>query len=57
MDKLSSLDPMTIIILVSATLIIGLVLFAKAIKVALKLVVVAVMLVFMLYFLRQAGML
>lgn len=55
MDFLSKLDPMTAIILISAVLIIGFVLFAKAIKGLLKLAVIAVMLVFILYFLRQAG--
>ena len=55
MDALSKLDPMTVIILASVVLVIGFVLFAKFIKGLLKIAIIAVMLVCILYFLRQAG--
>ena len=44
-------------VIAAALIIIVLVIFAKAIKFSLKLAVVAVMLVFILYFLHQAGIL
>lgn len=55
MDTFSALPPMTWMIIASAVIICVLVLFAKAIKVTLKLAVIAVMLLFVAYFLVQAG--
>ena len=55
MDTLSTIDSMTWIIMVSALVICVLVLFAKAIHAALKLAVIVVMLTFVAYYLRQAG--
>ena len=43
-------------VLIAAAIIIVLVLFAKAIKGLLKLAVIAVMILFIIYFLRQAGL-
>ena len=48
-------DPMTILVPVVAILIIGLTLFAKFIHVLLKLAIIAVMVLCILYFLREAG--
>lgn len=50
-----SFDSMTIITLLSAVLIIVFALFSKSITWPLKLATIAVMLVVILYFLRQAG--
>ena len=55
MDTLYTIDSMTWIIMVSALVICVLILFAKAIRAALKLAVLIVMLAFVAYFLRQAG--
>ena len=55
METLSTINPMTWLILVAAIIICVLVLFAKAIKFTLKLAVIAVMLAFVTYFLQQAG--
>ncbi|MCK4565419.1 MAG: hypothetical protein KAU94_12190 [Verrucomicrobia bacterium] len=55
MDTLSTIDSMTWIIMISALVICMLVLFAKAINAVLKLAVIVVMLAFVAYFLRQAG--
>lgn len=43
------------LILISATLIVGFTLFAKAIKLTLKLAIMAVMALVVIYFLRQAN--
>lgn len=55
MDILQSLSPMVWLILISATLIVGFTLFAKAIKLTLKLAIMAVMALVVIYFLRQAN--
>jgi hypothetical protein len=55
MESLQAIDPMTWIIIGAAVIICAAVLFAKAIKFALKLAVIAVMLLFIAYFLVQAG--
>ncbi|QHI69670.1 hypothetical protein [Tichowtungia aerotolerans] len=55
-ESLQSIDSMTWIILLSAAAIIAFILFAKAIKLTLKLAVIAVMLLLIAYFLRQAGL-
>jgi hypothetical protein len=55
MDNLYTIDSMTWTIMVSALVICVLVLFAKAIKAALKLAVIVVMLALVAYFLLQAG--
>ena len=55
MEELSTIDPMTWMIVVSAIIICVLALFSKAIKTMLKLAVIVVMLVFVAYFLVQAG--
>ncbi|HEY5653050.1 MAG TPA: hypothetical protein VIR63_01630 [Pontiella sp.] len=54
---IEALSPTTWLILISAGLIIGLVLCAKAIKLIVKLAVITVMLLFAVYFLRQSGIL
>jgi hypothetical protein len=43
------------LVIVSAAIVIAVILFAKAIKLALKLVVIATMLLLIAYFLRQQG--
>lgn len=53
----TNIDPMTVIILASATLIIAFVLCAKFIKGLLKVAVISVMLICIIYFLRQVGLL
>ncbi len=55
METLANISPMTWIILIAAVIICVSVLFAKAIKFVLKLAVIVVMLLFVVYFLRQAG--
>ncbi len=55
MDFLQTLDSTTLLVLISAGLIILLVLFAKFIKGILKLAIIAVMALCIIYFLRQAG--
>ena len=57
MEQLSNIDSVTLLVVTSAIIICVLVLFAKAIKFTLKLAVIAVMLTFIVYFLRQAGIL
>ena len=54
-EFLEQLDPTSMIVLISAVLISVLALFAKFIKGSLKLVIIAVMLLCVLYVLRQAG--
>lgn len=56
-ETFQSLDSMSWIVILSATAIIAFILFAKAIKFTLKLAVIAVMLLLIAYFLRQAGIL
>jgi hypothetical protein len=55
MEALSTIPPMTWMIVISAIIICVLALFAKAIKTTLKLAIIAVMLLFIAYFLVQAG--
>jgi len=56
-DKLASLDPTTAVVLIAAVVIMVIVLFAKFIKGTLKLAIITAMLLCILYFLRQAGVL
>ena len=55
LEQLSNIDSVTLLVLISAVIICVLVLFAKAVKFTLKLAVIALMLAFIVYFLRQAG--
>ncbi len=55
METLSTIPSMTWMIVISAIIICVLSLFAKAIKASLKLAIIAVMLLFIVYFLVQAG--
>ncbi len=55
MEALSNLEPMTLMILISAGLIIVFTLFARFIKGTLKLAIIVVMGLLILYFLRQEG--
>ncbi len=55
MESLQNMPPMTWMIIVAAIIITGAVLFSKAIKVLLKLAVILVMVLFVVYFLVQAG--
>lgn len=55
MEKLQSITPMVWIIIGAAVLISTFVLFNKAVKFLLKLAVIFVMLLFVAYFLVQAG--
>lgn len=57
MEFIQSLNPMTIIILLAATAIIVLSLFAKAIKGLLKIGIITTMIAVILYFLRVEGIL
>ncbi len=57
MESLQSIDPMTWIIVVVAVLISTVVLFNKAVKFILKIAVIGVMILFVVYFLVQAGIL
>ena len=56
MENLSTIDPMVWMITASAIIICVLALFAKAIKPLLKLAIIAVMLVFITYYLLQVGL-
>ncbi|MDH3345944.1 MAG: hypothetical protein OEL75_02045 [Kiritimatiellaceae bacterium] len=55
MESLSNIPPMTWLIFASAAIICVLVLFSKSIQLSLKPAVIAVMLLFVVYFLIQAG--
>jgi len=55
MTFFESLDATTVLIVLAAVIISVMVVFARAIKVSLKLAVIAVMLIFIVYFLHQAG--
>lgn len=55
-EQLQSMDGMSWIIILAAATIIAIILFAKAVKFTLKLAVIAVMLLLIAYFLRQAGL-
>lgn len=55
MEFIESMDATTWMMVLSCSVIIALVLFAKAIKSVLKLAVIAVMLACIAYFLQQAG--
>ena len=55
MEALEQIDPMTWIIIAAAAVISVAVLFNKAIKFALKIAAIMVCLIFVLYFLVQAG--
>ena len=57
MEQLSNIDSVTFLVIASAVIICALVLFAKAVKFTLTLAGIAVMLAFIVYFLRQAGIL
>ena len=57
MESLSTIHPMFWLIFAAAAIIIVLALFAKALKLTLKLAVIGVMLLFIVYFLREAGLL
>ena len=54
-ENLQSMDETSWMAILAAAAIIGLILFAKAVKATLKIIVIAVMLVLITYFLRQAG--
>ena len=54
-DALQNIPPMTWMIIAAAAIICLVVVFNKAVKFMLKLAVIAVMLVFVVYFLVQAG--
>ena len=56
METIQTFDPMTAIILLTACVVMVIVLFAKFIRLALKLAIIAVMLLIVLYFLRQMGL-
>lgn len=56
LELFSSMDNTARMVILSATLIIVFILFAKAVKFVLKLVVIAVMVLFIVYFLRMAGL-
>jgi hypothetical protein len=55
MEALQNIDPMTWMIIGAAVIISVVVLFNKAVKFALKLAVIVVMLIFAAYFLVQGG--
>ena len=55
MDLIATMSTTGLMVIAAASVIIVLVLFSKAIKFILKLAVVAVMLMFITYFLVQAG--
>ena len=55
METLQNIDPTTAIVVIAACVIIVLVLLAKFIKGILKIAIIASMIVCILYFLRQAG--
>ncbi|MBL7016884.1 MAG: hypothetical protein ISR84_04925 [Kiritimatiellales bacterium] len=54
-ENLQSMDETSWMAILAAAAIIGLILFAKAVKATLKIIVIVVMLVLIAYFLRQAG--
>ncbi len=56
-ENLQNIDPMTAMVLITASAIIVLVLFAKFIKGTLKIAIITSMIACILYFLRQAGIL
>jgi hypothetical protein len=56
MELFESMSTTGWMVVAAATVIIILVLFAKAIKASLKIAVIVVMLVFIIYFLHQAGL-
>ena len=55
MENLQNIDPTTAMVLIAACVIIVLVLYAKFIKVLLKIAIITSMIACILYFLRQAG--
>ncbi len=55
MENFSNFSPMTWVIILSAAAILGIALFSKVLKFALKLAVILVMALFIIYFLQQAG--
>ena len=55
MENLQNIDPTTAVVLIAASVIIVLVLFAKFIKGLLKIAIITTMIACILYFLRQAG--
>jgi len=55
MESLQSIDPMVWIIIIAAALIGAFVVFNKAVKFVLKLAVIGVLILFVGYFLIQAG--
>lgn len=59
MDKFiemaKNLNPTISLVLISAVVIIGIVLFAKFLSNLIKIAIIGVMLLFILYFLRQMG--
>ena len=55
MENLQNMDPTTAVVLITASAIIVLVLFAKFIKGLLKIAIITTMIACILYFLRQAG--
>ena len=55
MESLSAMSPTAWAVIIAACSICVLVLFAKAVKLVLKLAVIAVMLLFVAYFLIQEG--
>ena len=57
MENLQNIDPTTAMVLIAASAIIVLVLFAKFIKGMLKIAIITSMIACILYFLRQAGIL
>ncbi|MEN7973450.1 MAG: hypothetical protein ABFR47_06410 [Verrucomicrobiota bacterium] len=57
MKTIQPSDLVTWVIIIAATVVCALVLPAKAIKFTLKLAVVSVMLIIVIYFLQQAGIL
>lgn len=57
MESISDLPPLFLLVFGAAVIIMVLVLFAKAVKVTLKLAVIGIMLLLIAYFLREAGLL
>jgi hypothetical protein len=54
-EMVKNLNPTVSIVLLSAVVIIGIVLFAKFLSNLIKMAIIGVMLLFILYFLRQMG--
>ncbi|MDA3833202.1 MAG: hypothetical protein PF495_07375 [Spirochaetales bacterium] len=54
-EMVKHLNPTASLVLISAVVIIGIVLFAKFLSNLLKLAIISVMLICILYFLRQMG--